>query len=254
MLNTIVIVSLYGTSSYANFINGRAEGWHWYEDPVIYDKHEDDNKKAIDREEASTKPETAQEILKAFQKELEEKKVKAVIFPTYENVKAYQELQQKLMERSTLFSKRWVEVVMTSPHLDYTLKRPITQVGSQVYDAHKKQALERKIKELSSAYGLFFFYSTGCPYCKTFAPVVKHFSEKYGWPVLAISIDGRVLPEFPEARPDNGAAQKLGVQYLPTLLAVHPETGTILPLSYRYNALDGIEKRIQVFWDAGRIQ
>ena len=264
-LSKLIMMIIVTFPSHASFLERKAEGWHWYEDRAFQEKALQKKKKAKKEGREKKGPEkehegepqaspSAREILASFQKELEDRRIQAVIFPTYANVKAYQELQQQMMERSALFSKRWVEVVMTTPQLDYTLKRPITQVGAQVYDAQKKQILERTIKELSSRYGLFFFFSTGCPYCKTFAPVVKRFSEKYGWPVLAISLDGGRLDDFPDAQSDNGAAAKLGVTSLPTLLAVNPQTGTVLPLSYGYNALDGIEKRLQIFWEQGRIK
>eukprot|EP01037_Dinobryon_pediforme_P013635 gene13635-13750_t len=43
-----------------------------------------------------------------------------------------------------------------------------------------------------------------CPYCHQFSPIVKKFSETYGWEVIAISQNGEPLEEFPEAQPDNG--------------------------------------------------
>jgi hypothetical protein len=37
------------------------------------------------------------------------------------------------MDRSELFSKLWREVVYTNPHLDETVKHPISQAARHVY-------------------------------------------------------------------------------------------------------------------------
>ncbi|HUX79610.1 MAG TPA: conjugal transfer protein TraF, partial [Alphaproteobacteria bacterium] len=87
---------------------------------------------------------------------------------------------------------------------------------------------------------------------KQFAPIVKAFAEKYRWEVLPISLDGDVLPEFPHAKSDNGAALALGVQSVPTLLAVEPKTGKVIPLSHGMSTHDQIEDRIRVLIMKGK--
>jgi conjugal transfer pilus assembly protein TraF len=110
----------------------------------------------------------------------------------------------------------------------------------------KNKELTKRIQALAQEYGLFFFFKKECPYCHHFAPVVKHFAEKHGWSVLAISLDGGVLPEFPHARRDNGIASRLQVAHVPALIAVHPRSGQTIPLAYGLVSESEIENRVEL--------
>ena len=161
--------------------------------------------------------------LSAFKKKVETVKARAVMQPNFQNVLAYMELQKVLLERSSRFAQTWMEVLYRQPRLDANLKNPFSAVGRLIRTQEDRKTLKAQIRALSNSYGLFFIFSSACSYCKAFAPIVKGFSKKYGWHVLAISIDGSLLPEFPGAINDSSIAYKLGVQALPALLAVHPK-------------------------------
>lgn len=75
---------------------------------------------------------------------------------------------------------------------------------------------------------------------------MKRFAEKYGWSVLAISLDGGKLPEFPGAQRDNGIAEHLKVTHVPALIALHPQTGQVIPLAYGMVSESEIEARVEV--------
>jgi conjugal transfer pilus assembly protein TraF len=64
-------------------------------------------------------------------------------------------------------------------------------------------------------------------------------------------MDGSQLSEFPNAQQDNGAAVKLNVSHLPTLLAVEPKSGKVIPLSFGMSSQDQIEDRIRVLVKTG---
>jgi conjugal transfer pilus assembly protein TraF len=75
---------------------------------------------------------------------------------------------------------------------------------------------------------------------------VKRFAQKYGWSVLPISLDGGTLPEFPNARRDNGMAARLQITHVPALIALHSKTGKLLPLAYGMVSESEIERRIEM--------
>jgi conjugal transfer pilus assembly protein TraF len=75
---------------------------------------------------------------------------------------------------------------------------------------------------------------------------VKGFSQKYGWSVLAVSLDGGTLSEFPEARRDNGIATRLQISHVPALIALHPRTGQFIPLAYGLVSESEIEERAEL--------
>jgi conjugal transfer pilus assembly protein TraF len=225
----------------ASFLDHKAEGWHWYEEFL-----QEPDKPIKERQEPSLPEQDPVKILQSFKEKVERFKAIAIIDPTYENVKAYMVLQKQLMDRSTRFAQRWMEVVYTTPKLDYTLTHPTSQVARHIYLDQQKMDMDQYIRALAKTYGLFFFYASGCSYCKEFAPIVKGFAEKYGWEVLAISLDGAILPEFPHSKVDNGAAAALGIEAVPILLAVEPQTGKVIPLSNGLSTHDQIEDRIRI--------
>jgi conjugal transfer pilus assembly protein TraF len=115
-----------------------------------------------------------------------------------------------------------------------------------VYYDEQAKAFSKHMKIFSQEYGLFFFFRQNCTYCHNFAPIVKRFSQKYGWSVLPISLDGGSLPEFPNARRDNGMAARLQITHVPALIALHPKTGKLLPLAYGMISESEIERRIEM--------
>ena len=237
----------------ADFLTRHAEGWHWYEDRKEKKKDEEKetppatdriSEKAPEPKKEEVAPETQQ--LEVLQKELKLRRDKAVMVPTYANVKDYQVLQKWTVDHADQFSKMWMRVLYTTPELDTTRENPITQSARHVYLDQEEKRLEDKVKALSKSYGLFFFFKKGCAYCHHFAPIVKQFSARFGWKVLAITLDGGTLPEFPEAQMDNGAAEKLDIKSVPALVAVNPQTGHVLPLSFGMTTQDQILERIKI--------
>jgi len=246
----MIVLIGFSKSVHASFLNNHAEGWHWYED-----KKDPEDRVEEEETEENPKPSLKEEVsshtqkLKALQKELQERRDRAVIEPTYAHVKSYQALQKVMVDHADKFAKIWLQVLYTSPELDTTLENPTAQPARHVYLDQEQKMLEQKVKALSQSYGLFFFFKKGCAYCHHFAPIVKQFSERFGWKVLAISLDGGTLPEFPEVQMDNGSAEKLHITSVPALMAVNPKTGHVLPLSFGMTTQDQIMERIKVLME-----
>lgn len=240
--SVLCLVFLLCLPAHAAFFDRKAEGWHWYEDP----KKKKGTKEAPQEAAPKPEPKDHKALLEDFKKEISRVKAQALMEPTYENIKAYMVIQKEMMDKASRFAGKWKEVLYTTPELDYTVKHPTSQAARHVYLDLEKQQMDKAIQGLSKTHGLFFFYSGACAYCHKFAPIVKAFADKYGWEVLAISIDGAGLPEFPNFKPDNGTAQALGVKVLPSLVAVEPSTGQVIPLSYGFSTHDQIEDRIRV--------
>lgn len=221
------------------FYQDHARGWHWYESlPVPEDQPPE--------EQQTKKPLTPAEKLKAYREEMENRLAQAWINPTPQNVSRYQEMQKDMMNRSQNFSETWMRNVYTDAGLDHTLVAPVNQKAVHVYLDQQKEEKKHLIQSLSQTHGLFFFYASNCPYCHQFAPIVKMFAEMYGWEVLAISLDGGALEQFPNALPNNGLAQQWNVTSLPSLFAVNPETEEIIQVAQGMTSIDEMENRIMV--------
>lgn len=240
--SVIALMSLAPFSSLAepsSFFEKHSEGWHWYEDPAKEEKGKENQK-------SSPSIPNPTKVIEEQRKELETKLHAAIVEPTRENLIAYIVAQKKIFDQSEKFSKSWKEVVMTTPSLDETLQHPVDQNARHVYYDLKNKDIKSRIKGLSKEYGLFFFFKKDCPYCHRFAPIVKHFAASYGWSVLAVSLDNGTLPEFPDARHDNGIAKRLQIQHVPALIALHPKTGKLIPLAYGMISESEIEDRVGI--------
>ncbi|MBY0462412.1 MAG: conjugal transfer protein TraF [Alphaproteobacteria bacterium] len=239
---------LLATSLHAGFFKEQAQGWHWYEALPLEDVFEDNKSEAKAFSSSSPsiplKPKTSTELVKAYRQELERRLTEAWVNPTPQNLKAYQEMQKDMMRRSEKFSKTWMQVVYENPPLDHTIVAPVNQKARHVYLDEERKHIQETIKALSQTYGLFFFFRGDCPYCHQFAPIVKTFSKTYGWEVIAISQDGEPLEEFFDVQPDNGLFASWKIEVLPSLYAVNPNTGHVLPVAIGLTSLDQMEERI----------
>jgi len=250
--------STIGLRAQPSFFERHAEGWHWYDTLRVESLNESLNDDNIgekkNKNDSASHPQTPTEKIENQRKALEQKLHAAIIEPTRENLVAYIMAQRALMDQSQRFSEEWKKVVMTTPVLDETLIHPIDQNARHVYYNERSKELLNRIKALAQEYGLFFFFRNNCPYCHHFAPIVKRFSQKYGWSVLAISMDGgslrSALPEFPDARQDNGISKRLQVSHVPALIAFHPKTKQLIPLAYGMVSESEIEERV-LLWFSG---
>ncbi|MBY0463004.1 MAG: type-F conjugative transfer system pilin assembly protein TraF [Alphaproteobacteria bacterium] len=233
------------TSIHAGFFDEQAQGWHWYElqESGIRSQESEEELPLLSSEQ-QFKQKTPTELVKAYREELERRLTQAWVNPTPQNLKTYQDMQKDMMIRSERFSNTWMQVIYENPSLDHTLIAPVNQKARHVYLDEEKKHNREIIKSLSQSYGLFFFFSGDCPYCHQFASIVKIFSETYGWEVIAISQDGEYLEEFPDAEPDNGLFATWKVEVLPSLYAVNPNTGHVLPIAFGLTSLDQMEERI----------
>ena len=225
----------------SSFFDKHAEGWHWYEEgsdqlSVVSNQKEEQKESSL----------TPTQQIEEQRKKLETKLHAAIITPTNESITTYLLAQKALMDQSQRFSEAWKHVVMTTPALDESLLHPIDQNARHVYYDLKAKTTKVRMTALSKEYGLFFFFRQNCPYCHGFAPFVKRFSKKYGWAVLAVSLDGGGTTSFPHAKRDNGIAARLNITRVPALMAVHPQTGKVIPLAYGMISETEIESRAEV--------
>lgn len=229
----------------AAFFDQHAEGWHWYQDPIIEEYHAPEH--GSRRE--TTAPPNPTEIINSYKQELEKKLHLAIVYPTPKNIKSYQEMQNDLLQRSHNFAKTWMQVIYQHPELDHTLRSPVNQKARHIYLDQEKAKIKDLILALKEQYGLFFFFSSNCEYCHQFAPIVQQFASKYAWQVMPISLDGGTVPGFKEILPDNGLASQWQIKVLPALFAVDPKNEHVVPIAYGLTSLDQIEERFMMLME-----
>lgn len=74
--------------------------------------------------------------------------------------------------------------------------------------------------------------------------MVKSFSEKYDWDVLAISEFGETHKQFKRSVQDNGLAENWGVNTYPSVFAVNPKSGHVIPVAVGMISIQEMEERI----------
>jgi conjugal transfer pilus assembly protein TraF len=149
-----------------------------------------------------------------------------------------------MLEKSHKFANVWMQNVYRNPEINYSLKSPTFQNARHIHLQEEKRSREEKIVSLAKSYGLFFFFKNDCRYCEAFAPIVKKFSEKYRWEVLAISEFGETNPHFSRNVKDNGLAETWGVSLYPSVFAVNPKTGDVIPIADGMISIEEMEERI----------
>lgn len=236
MMKAILLLFMIESSQAFTFFDRHAEGWHWYE--VI--PHENDSV------QDESVPQTPSEMIEQQKRELEQSLHKAVISGNPRDVMSYINKQQALMNQSLRFAQAWQVAILTHPELDERIQYPTEQFSHDTYYKLKQDKRSQLISTLAQEYGLFFFFKGNCSYCHVFAPVVKGFAEVYGWEVLPISLDGGSLESFPNPQHDNGIVRELGVQHVPALIAVHPQSKRMIPLAYGVASFEEIERRVEM--------
>jgi len=222
------------------FFRRGAEGWWWYRDPA---EEEDDLEvgKPEDVLNILNAAKTVEETREIFQASLNT----ALMTPTRFNVKRYMYAKQWFMVRAETFANVVQRVRWQSPDLDYSVSHPVNHIGLSVYKNERRKEDEANMVALGDqGDGLFFFMSSSCSYCAALAPLLRDIQQEYGLPVMAITVDGGGLPEFPNPRPDNGISEQLGVVTVPTLYLVRPATDEYIPIGSGVMSKNEIMERI----------
>jgi conjugal transfer pilus assembly protein TraF len=211
------------------------EGWFWYRDPVPPKTRPPSTPK---------KPEGLSDF-EALQRSLEDLKRVAVMNPTDTNLLAYMRLQRMVMDKSQVFADRWQRLVWSAPDLDYGLSgRPTNAMAINVFDDQQRDRDAQTVRGLAITHGLIFVFRGDCPFCHRFAPILKRFEQEFGMTVLAISLDGGTLPDYPDARPDNGMAARLNATAVPALYLTAPARREIRPVGFGLMSMSDLLERV----------
>ena len=178
------------------------------------------------------------------------RKEHAIMNPSRESLRAYLEAQKFSMDKSAYFADVWRRTIWQSPDLDYNAKFPTTN-SVAIADRPVKQAQRQAtLAELGKDYGLVFFFRSDCRYCEMQAPVLKLFAQSFKMSVLAVSMDGGAIAQFPEAKLDNGISRVVsggeGVNTVPALYLVSRDKKRVMAVGVGVLAADEIAERIRV--------
>ncbi len=208
----------------------RWRGWHFYEEPEIAPEV-----KLTPQPSAAAPQAPSPELIQfaKLQKRLENYRNIAIMNPTEFNVRRYMELETKVVAQASYFADIAQRIAWATPDLDPTLQgRPVNAKALDVFESEQSTDRSRTVATLGKDHVLFFFFRSDCPYCHAFAPTLEAFQARYGIPLVAISMDGGGLPDFPNPRTDNGIARALNVTQVPAVFLAEPFSGKIAPVGF----------------------
>lgn len=215
----------------------RADGWFWYHtQPVAV--------KAIKPEPPPPTAISYQQQLTSFQDEVQESLARAILEPAPQHLQHYMRLNAKSLAMSGHFADAWQLQLQQQPSLDYRLRYPASDQALQSFNYYSAKQSDSRLRELAGEYGLWFMFRSDCPVCHRFAPVLRGFSERYGFSVLAVSLDGGILPDFPQPKFDTGIAEKLEVDLVPALFLVAPKQRSFNAVGYGYMSAEMLRQRL----------
>lgn len=182
--------------------------------------------------------------LKALQKQLEISQAKAVLYPTKANVNGWAKINHAVVKRTARFADIATRQKWQNPQYDFNMQKPISQGGIEVWGEERKKSTRKEIAKIAKTHGLFFFFRGDCPYCHKFAPRLREFTEKYGFEVIPVTLDGGGLSDYPNPEFKPKMIKELKVEYVPAVFLANPKSKIISPVTFGLISTSELEDRI----------
>ena len=176
--------------------------------------------------------------MKIFQQHFDEVKTRAIIEPTIENLKAFQQMTNLASEMASNFTWQHGKMRLAHPEVDYAVSHPAQQIGANTYDAEMTKAQEKAVHQFSKNYGLMFFYKGHSMLDQQQSQILNNFASTYKISLMGISMDGAVLNSIKNSVVDQGQAERLGIRTFPAIVLFNNETKKIQPVKYGFATVD----------------
>lgn len=225
----------------------KEQGWFWYVEepepvPVEIPPPPPPAQTSASPVEKKLKPFSAEWIAK----KLDETRLVAIDNPTKDNMERYLLLQKLAMDKSEQFALAHRQYASLNPGIDETIQNPVGGTSRSTMNRARTQAMDDVLHKIGDVAGIWYFFSSECPFCHKQNPVINMLSGVHNLSVLPISLDARSSTDglLPHWRPDRGQAAMLGVQGTPTMYIVNPSTNRIVLLASGVRTLPDLQRRI----------
>ncbi|WP_434949717.1 conjugal transfer protein TraF (plasmid) [Shewanella sp. HL-SH4] len=227
----IVLATLLSTSVWSSddtFYKTREKGWFWYETEPEIEEPVEELKPVVDPDTAKDQPESQEQMVEINAEWLKENlpilQMRAINNPTSENLGAFYSAQRVMLDMSSKFAANTQDYFRKEGNfLSEDHRRPTESFMLNQFKLDTHQQAKPVLEKVSNNGGLWFFYSSTCPYCIKQLPVMNSLSRS-GIDILYISLDGGVIPGIPEDKivfDYNGkVASDFNIQVTPTTYLV----------------------------------
>jgi len=224
-------------------------GFNWYPpDQQLKQK----KKKEDQKTEQNNKNIREMTSIEDIKKEVVRLRDVAILQPTAENIHAYLDANKYIMDKSAYFADMWQRVMWQNPDVDYNARSPQATFALNEVKTQQEISTDDLMNKLAGTHGILFFYRGECPFCHMQAPILKMLRDKYHIEVLAVSVDGTSIDEFPDAKTDNGISMYVtegaGIEVVPSLFLISRDQKEVIPLGAGAIAMDDIVNRIRVLY------
>lgn len=230
-------------------------GWFWHEskekekpeknEPQT--KIEVTNSKTPEQDDLSSEDTTTLDVA-WLRENLPKLQETAINNPTQENLAAAAYAQRLMLDLGSRFSSKMIEFIESEQYLDESSRRPNSALALSTFSIETQDALTEIMKKVQQKSHVWFFFSSSCQYCLRQIPVLRELKNRYGTNILAISMDGGLLPglESFELVSDvaGTVARRFGVTVTPSMYLVDNEGKEFASLTTGLHTLPEIEERI----------
>jgi conjugal transfer pilus assembly protein TraF len=226
-------------------------GFNWYPPKKPAAKIETETQK-----QKQIKPVDIREMktVEEVRKELVRLREVAIMVPSEQNISRYLDANQYVMDKAQQFTEASQHFTWQHPKVDYNAVAPHATFAQLARRQQQTQDTDALLKRLATTYGILFFFRSDCPYCHMEAPIMKMLRDRYGIEVMAISMDGGGISEFPDYKPDNGistiVSQGQGVDTVPAMYLISRDEKHVIALGAGAIALDELAQRIRELYSS----
>lgn len=207
-----------------HYWKGHSDGWWWYKDPAEEDQDFGDPKAITAILDSQRTVEDARRVWQAALNT-------SLMNPTPDNIERMSYAKLWFINRAEYFANAGVRKRWENADFEANVQNPAAAFAQTVTRTIRRDENNAVLANLGNqGAGVFFFMTSTCPYCAAMSPVLKRFEAKYGLPVMAVTLDGAGNMDYPNAQPDNGTADRVGVTTVPAYVLVEPNSNTVTPI------------------------
>jgi thiol-disulfide isomerase/thioredoxin len=146
-----------------------------------------------------------------------------------------------MWDHSLVIHDAWDMANLMYPEQRDLINNPVNVHAVKAKRAMEFESSQSKIRELAKNFDLVFFFEPNCKYCALLSPVLRIFSEQYGFNIEAISTSNS-KHEYFETTKATGLTESLGITAFPTVIAISHNSETAFELIRGYVSLSELEE------------
>lgn len=236
------------------FYKSREKGWFWHEttpEPVkeVAPNTEDEQRQESEKSSKLMEQEMIEINAEWLKENIPILKMKAINNPTTENLGAFYSAQRIMIDMSSQFATKTTDYFRKEGNfLSEEHRRPTESFMLSNFKRQRQEQSKPVLAKIGKKGGLWFFYSSTCPYCQKQLPLMKILTDYYEVDVLYVSLDGGVIPGIPEENvvydTTGQVAMDFNIQVTPTTVLVSNDGQSFELIAQGAASLDKIQNQL----------